>query len=183
MNNGDSVEKSFLFDSALQTRLKEDLAERIKAQPKPIATTPDKPSPIMRYVRVFLGIAWGIFRGIVTIIFRVIAVFLLLAALAGEWSKAPEKPARLGSGGPESEQFFKFMNGVTAPLQWAWSGFAMLVQIVVLLVLAAQATWTFLTNHELFAWTVETLASLKKIASCFVTSRYCLLSHLVWRSK
>jgi len=51
-----------------------------------------------------LGIAWGIFRGFATIIFSIIAVFLLLAALAGEWSKAPEKPTRLGFGGAESER-------------------------------------------------------------------------------
>jgi hypothetical protein len=158
MNNDDSAEKSYFFNAEMQALFEKDMAERIKAQPKPIATTPHEPSPILRYVRVFLGIAWGIFRGVVTIIFSVIAVFLLLAALAGEWSKAPEKPARLGSGGPESEQFFKFMNGVTAPLQWAWSGFVILVQVfVLLLVFAAQATWTFLTNHELLAWTVATL--------------------------
>jgi hypothetical protein len=149
------VEKSFFFNGEMQALFEKDLDERMRTQPKPIEATPDEPSPILRHVRVFLGIVWGIFRGIVTIIFGVIAVFLLLAALAGEWSKAPEKPARLGSGGPESEQFFKFMNSVTAPLQWAWSGFVMLVQIVVLLlVLAAQATWTFLTNHELLAWTI-----------------------------
>lgn len=152
------VEKSFFFDGEMQALFEQDLAERMRTQPKPIETTPDEPSQIMRYVRVFLGIVWGIFRGVVTIVFSVIAVFLLLAALAGEWSKTPEKPARLGTGGSESEQFFKFLNGVTAPLQCAWSGFVMLVQVVVLLlVLAAQATWIFLTNHELLAWTVATL--------------------------
>lgn len=157
MNNDNSVEKSFLFNGEMQALFEQDLAERMRTQPKPIETTPCEPSPIPRYVRVFLGIEWGIFRGIATIIFSVIAVFLLLAALAGEWSKAPEKPARLMSGGRESEQFFGFMNSVTAPLQLAWSGFVILVQIVVLLlVLAAQATWTFLTNHELLAWTVAT---------------------------
>jgi hypothetical protein len=158
MNNDNFVEKSFFFNGEMQAHFEQDLAERMRTQPKPIATTPDKPSPILRYVRVFLGIVWGILKGVVTIIFCVIAVFLLLAALAAEWSKASEKPGRIGSGGAESEQFFTFMNGVTAPLQWAWSGFVMLIQIVVLLlVLAAEATWTFLTNHQVLAWAVAAI--------------------------
>ena len=158
MNNDNFVEKSFFFNGEMQALFERDLAERMRTQPKPIATTLDEPSPILRYVRVCLGIVWGIFKGVVTIIFSVIAVFLLLAALAAEWRNAPAKPSRLGSGGPESEQFFGFVNSVTAPLQVAWAGFVVLIQIVVLLlVLAAEATWAFLANHELLAWTIAAI--------------------------
>src|SRR5271165_2768501 len=98
MNYDNSVQKSFFFNSEVQALFEKDLAERMRTHPNPATTTADEPSPIIRYVRVFLGIAWGIFRGFATIIFSIIAVFLLLAALAGEWSKAPEKPTRLGFG-------------------------------------------------------------------------------------
>ena len=50
------VEKSFFFNGDMQALFEQDLAERMRTQPKPIATTPAERSSIVRYVLArFLG--------------------------------------------------------------------------------------------------------------------------------
>jgi hypothetical protein len=81
--------------------------------------------------------------------------WLLIGSTAMKAMDRNKRASTVGAGGPESEQFFGFLNGVTGPLQLAWSGLVLLWQICVLLaVLCFEQVSKWFSTHVFFSVSV-----------------------------
>jgi len=81
--------------------------------------------------------------------------WLLVGVTAVSVLHRNKRASAVGTGGPETEQFFGFLNGITAPIQLVWGGLVLLWQACVLLaVLCFEQTSEWVCTHAVFSVSV-----------------------------
>jgi len=105
--------------------------------------------------RFVLRLYW---RHIVLVTYLWTAAFLawlLVGVTAVSVLDRNKRASLVGSSGAESEHFFGFLNGVTAPIQLVWGGLVVLWQVFVLLVvLFFEQVSTRVSTHPIISATV-----------------------------
>ncbi len=85
----------------------------------------------------------------------VLLAWLIVGVTAVSVLDRNKRASALERGGAEAEQFFGFLNGVTAPLQLLWGGLVLLWQVfVVLAVLFFERVTNWVTTHPIISATV-----------------------------
>lgn len=84
--------------------------------------------------------------------------WLLVGVTAVSVLDRNKRASAVGTAGPESEQFFGFTNGVSAPLQLAWSGLVLLWQACVFMaVICFEWLSKWVSTHAVFSVSVATV--------------------------